>query len=152
MPTACYVSEGEEGVPHRFDCLRIAGRRAARVPAEVGQHLFLWRVEAEQRVAALEVSLFRLICELAVFESAAPLAAPRPRDVDPISDVDALGPLLVDGALPEDESERHDKAGARLVDGGQLVAEPVLDVIRVNPVIHDLKCGIRASRCWSAVR
>src|SRR5207244_13432980 len=116
------------------------------------QHRVGGFIEMDQGLTALEVAALRLRRPRAVLHSGAPLAAPRPVDLDPVGEVLALRRRLVDRVLPEDERERPDQAGCRLVDRGELVAEPVLDVIRVNSVVHDLECAVEAGRYWPRER
>src|SRR5438132_10453236 len=144
--------EAEVQLSDRLDHFFVAARRAAREPLEEGQHRVGGIVEVDQRVAAFEIAALWLSRPSAVLHRGAPLAAPRPVDLDPVGEVLALRRLLVDRVLPEDERERPDQAGCRLVDRGELVAEPVLDVIRVNSVVHDLECAVEAGRYWTRER
>src|SRR5207244_7323625 len=92
------------------------------------QHRVGGFIEMDQGLTALEVAALRLRRPRAVLHGGAPLASPRPVDLDPVGEVLALRRLLVDRVLPEDERERPDQAGCRLVDRGELVAQPVLAV------------------------
>src|SRR6266508_5108300 len=100
----------------------------------------------DQRVASLEVAALRLRRPGPVLDGGAPLASPRSIDLDAVCEDLVCSDLLVDRVLPEHESKRQDQAGGRLVDGGELVAQPVLDVVRVNAVVHDLKGRVEACR------
>src|ERR1700687_4272407 len=102
-PTECFESDGEVEVANLFDHVGVAACRAAREPAEEGQHEVLGRVVTEQRFAALEVALLRFRGPLAILDRHAPLAAPRSRNVDAINRVDPFGRLRVHLVLPEDE-------------------------------------------------
>src|SRR5450759_2709029 len=139
-------------VPDLVDHLWVAGCGAARVPPEERQHEILRRVEGEQGVCSLEVALLGLRRPLSVLDGYAPLTAPWARDVYSVLEVSTGGCFLVDLVLPEDEGEGQDQPGRRLVERRQLVAEAVLDVIRVYAVIHDLErpveTGWHGSRVW----
>src|ERR1700681_2807756 len=89
-PRACSLSDGEVEVANLVDDLWIAGCGTAGVPAEERQDQVLRRVEAEHRVAAVEVALLRLRRPFAVFDRDAPFAAPRAGDLDPILEVGSL--------------------------------------------------------------
>src|SRR2546429_612715 len=122
--------EAEVQLSDRLDHFFVAARRTTGEPLEEGQDRVGGVVEVDQRVAALEVAALRLGRPCAVLHSGAPLASPRSVDLDPICEVLALRDLLVDRVLPEHECVRQDQAARGLVDRGELVAEPVLDVIR----------------------
>src|SRR5712691_3074670 len=151
-PRECSESEGEVEVPHFVNRCRVALRGTAWEPSKEREDLFLHGREVEQRVAALEVSLLRLISDLAVLDRGPPLAAPGAADVNPVLHVDVLGLVLVDRGAPENECERQNKTRARLVDVRELVAEAVLDVVAVDGVIHDLEGGLFPCRPATAVR
>src|SRR5262249_45152833 len=103
-------------------------------------------------VAALEVTLFGLGRPLPVLDCHPPLAAPGTGDVDPVDSVDAAGRFLIDRVLHDDVAVRNQHARSRLVELGQLVAQPVLDVVGVDPVVHDVEGGIEAGRYAAHVR
>src|SRR5689334_4193732 len=105
-PRACFGLEGEEEVPHLFNCGRIALGRATREATEECEHLLLHGRVEEERVTSFEISLLGLVGELAVLDCAPPLAAPRARDVDTVGHVHPFRLILVDGGAPEDEGER----------------------------------------------
>src|SRR5207244_7243876 len=63
---------------------------SAREPLEESQHRVGDVVEVDQRVAALEVATLWLRRPSAVLHRGAPLAAPRPVDLDPVGEVLAL--------------------------------------------------------------
>src|SRR5205814_8619403 len=102
--------------------------------------------EREKRRAALEIAGLGLVRELAVLNRAAPFPSVWPADLDPVGGCESLRHLLVDGVLPEDEGEGQDDAGAVLVDARQLVAQAVLDIVRVDAIVHDLERGVSACR------
>src|SRR5713226_9078905 len=124
---------------HLADHGRVATRRASGESTKECQDEVRRAVEAKQSVTAFEVAGFGLRRPRAVLDTNSPLAAPGSGDVDPVREVLPGGLLLVHLVLPEDEGEGQDQTGRRLLDGGQLVAEPVLDVVRVNAVVHDLE-------------
>ncbi len=100
----------------------------------------------EERVDAFEVAFLRCRRPLPILDGDSPLAAPRPIDLKAIREVEALGVLLVDRVLPEHEGVGQDQARGRLVDRGQLVSQPVLDVVRVDTVVHDLERAAETRR------
>src|SRR5437868_12202305 len=130
-------SEPEEEVADLLDDLRVTGRRPAGEAPEDGQHEVRGGV-SEDCVAALEVPLVGLRLPLPVLDRDAPAAAPGAGDLDPVDAVDPLCRVLVDGVLHDDVAVRDQHPGRRLVDLGQLVAQPVLDVVGVDPVVHDV--------------
>src|ERR1700686_746955 len=89
-PRACSLSDGKVEVANLVDDLGIAGCGTAGVPAEERQDKVLRRVEAEHRIAAVEVALLRLRRPFAVLHRNAPLAAPRAGDLDPVLEVGSL--------------------------------------------------------------
>ena len=131
---------------HFVDDLRVSTRRPTRVAAEEGEHKICRGIEVEQCAATLEVAGFGLRRPLTILDGCAPLAAPGAFDFDPVLRIQSCGNLLVDGVDPENEGKRQDQACSRLVDCRELVAKPVLDVLRVNAVIHDLERPIKARR------
>src|SRR5260370_22830788 len=144
-PRYCRELEREEEVPNLLNGGRVALGRTTGKASEKREYLFLHRGVEEERVTALEISFFGLISELPVLDRAAPLSAPRPCDVNPVCHVDAARLVLVHRGAPEDECERLDQPGRRLIDRGQFVAQAVLDVVAVNRVVHDLERRICAA-------
>src|SRR6266849_3794337 len=109
-------------------------------------------VEVEQRIAPLEVSFLGLRGPLSVLDGDAPFAAPRTFRFDSVLSVHSRRHLLVDRVHPENEGVGQDEPGGGLVDGRQLVAEAVLDVIGVDAVVHDLEGAVETGRDRSGER
>src|SRR5207302_3042003 len=151
-PRWCFGSEAEVQLANHVDLVFVACRRPAREALEDCQHGVGGVVEVEQRVAALEVATLRFRAPLAILDGRPPLPTPRPIDLDPVSEVLTFRHLLIDGVWPEDERERPDQARARLLDRRELVPAPVLDVVRVDAVVRDPECGVRARPRRSATR
>src|SRR5438067_13822056 len=115
-PRECFGSEAEVQLPDGVDDVLVAARRAAGEALEERQHGVRRVIEVDERVSAFEVSLLRLGRPLPVLELDAPLAAPGTVDLDAVGELLALGDVLVDCVHPEDERERQDQSGRRLID------------------------------------
>src|SRR5207253_9315067 len=118
----------------------------AREALEERQHGLSCVVVVTERVDAFEVAFLRYHRPLPIFDGDAPLTAPRPVDLKAVREVEALGVLLIHRVLPEHKRKWQDQARGGFFDRGQLVAETVLDVVRVDAVVHDLERAVEPGR------